>query len=137
VAAYPPELGRAMVVAHLSFFPLWAVQPRMTDRDAVLWRYQALVEAGENLLGVLAGLNGLYYSTFQFKRLGRFCERMRHAPPDLSRRLDGLFGPDPDATAVELEALVAETLALVEALLPEVDTSAARRSLGRRARPWT
>jgi hypothetical protein len=137
LAAYPEGLARAMVEHHLRFFPLWEVQARVAARDATLWTHQVLVESGQNILGVLAGLNRLYYSTFQFKRARKFIAGMRVAPENLADRLDGLFRVD-DATAVaELERLVGETVGLVEQHMPEVDTSAVRRRLGARERPWT
>jgi hypothetical protein len=46
------------------------------------------------------------------------------------------LGSDPSAAAAEPEALVAETVALVEAHLPDVDVTDAKRSLGERQTPW-
>lgn len=139
-AAYPDGLARAMVAHYLTFFPFWLVQDRLASRNTGLWLYQALAEASLNLLGVLAGLNRVYYSTFQFKRLGAFAARLRIAPERLADRLDALFVTavaDPAGAAIEVERMVAETVVLVEAHRPEVDTAAVRAQLGRRERPWT
>lgn len=136
LAAYPPALAEAMVKNHLAFFPLWGLEPHFRTRDATVWYYQILVEAAQNLVGVLAGLNRLYFTTFQFKRMGRFLQQMEIAPPDLATRLERLFHSNqPDAPA-ELEALVAETIALVETYMPTVDTTKAKRRLGWRQQPW-
>lgn len=135
-ADYPDPLARAMVEQYLTFFPLWQVHERLATRDAMLWEHQILVEASQNILGVLAGVNRLYYSTFQFKRLRRFVGRMRHAPERLADRLAGLFTLARADAAAELERLVSETVALVETHLSEIDTRQVRASLGRRQRPW-
>ena len=94
-------------------------------------------ESSLNLLGMLAGLNWLYYSRFQFKRLRRFVATMDLAPLNLADRLDGLFTLDPVAAGAALERLVKETVALVEAHMPTADTNPARRYLDNRHRPWT
>ncbi|MDP9366392.1 MAG: hypothetical protein M3Q10_19575 [Chloroflexota bacterium] len=95
-----------------------------------------LVDTSLNLLGVLAGLNRLYFSAFQFKRLRRFAGKMRLAPERLADRLDDLFALEPVAAGSELERLVDEAVTLVEAHMPTVDTAPARRHLGVRHRPW-
>lgn len=136
IRAYPPALAEAMVKRHLAFFPIWGLAPHFRTRDATIWYYQILVEAAHNLMGVLAGLNRLYFTTFQFKRMGRFVAQMEIAPPDMAARLDAVFlGAQRDALA-ELEALVAETVALVEIHMPAVDTTRAKRRIGWRQQPW-
>jgi hypothetical protein len=136
VAEYPDALAQAMVEQHLHFFPLWGVQQHLAERDATLFYYQVLVEAAQNLLGVLSGLNRLYYSTFQFKRMRRFVEQMSIAPKNVADRIESLFHAAPDAAAVRLEALVQKTLDLVDIHMPQVDTSLAKRRLGWRKQPW-
>jgi hypothetical protein len=84
---------------------------------------------------VLAGLNRVYFSTFQFKRMHAFAARLAIAPPDLADRLERLFDR-PHWAGASLEALTAETIALVERELPDVDTTKGRRWLGRRPEPW-
>jgi hypothetical protein len=135
-AAYPEALRVKMVEEHLVFFPLWYLGERMAVRDATLWTQQALLEAAQNILGVLAGLNRLYYTTFQFKRMRSFIGKMQHAPPDLGERLESLFRLEPQAAAAQLESLVRETLDLVETHMPQVDTARARRRLGQRLEAW-
>jgi hypothetical protein len=136
LAEYPDALAREMVTRHLSFFPLWGLQGRLGPRDASIWRFQALVEAAFNLLAVLAGLNRLYFTSFQFKRMRSFVEKMRVAPPDLANRIDHLFTAESAEAAAELERLVQETMELVEQQMPDVDTSRARKRLGWRQPAW-
>ncbi len=136
-AAYPDGLAMATVEHYLQFFPLWLAAERWESRDATIFYHQMLVETSLNLLGVLAGLNRLYYSTFQFKRLHQFVGKMRLAPERLADRLDTLFALDPVDAGTALERLVGETVTLVEAHMPTVDTTHARRHIGVRHRPWS
>ncbi len=136
VTNYPDALAQAMVEQYLQFFPLWGSQKHLAERDATLFYYQILVESAQNLLGVLSGLNRLYYSTFQFKRMGYFIEQMSIAPTNLTSRLESLFSAEPDVAANQIEQLVQETLDLVDTYMPQVDTSSVRRRVGWRKQPW-
>jgi hypothetical protein len=139
-AVYPEGLARATVARHLRFLPVWRAPEMFAARDAALFFHQSVVEACLNVLGVLAGLNRRYYSAFQLKRLRKLVDGLPLAPPDVAARIERVLAATaarPEVAAAELEALVGETVALVEAHLPEVDTSAVRRDLGRRSPPWT
>ncbi|MEZ4869729.1 MAG: hypothetical protein R3C14_50855 [Caldilineaceae bacterium] len=136
LADYPDALAEAMVQKHLAFFPVWGLEPHFRTRDATVWYYQILVETAQNLVGVLAGLNRLYFTTFQFKRMHRFLDQMEIAPPNLAARLEGLFTSDQPTALAELEQLVAETVTLVETYMPLLDTTKAKRRLGWRQQAW-
>ncbi len=136
VANYPDGLAQRMVEKHLQFFAVWGMQEKLVRRDTTLWYYQILVELTQHLLGVLSGLNRLYYSTFQFKRMSRFIEQMKIAPDNLAMRLEGVFHQPPSIAVLQVEALVQETIALVEIHMPQVDTASAKRKLGWRQQPW-
>lgn len=131
-ADFPQALRLAMVNRYLRFFPAWGVQSQFTTRDASVWYHQMLAENVSHLVGVLSGLNSVYYTPFQFKRMARHVAQLTVAPERLGPRLEGLFHAPAERALPELERLVAETLTLVEAQLPEVDTAAARRRIG-----WT
>jgi hypothetical protein len=135
-ADYPDALAHASVTHHLHFFPLWLIGERWQTRDATIFFYQTLVETSLNLLAVLAGLNRRYFSSFQFKRLHRFAADLPLAPADLANRLDVLYTLDPVAAGLAMERLVEEMLTLVEAHMPDIDTTPAHRHLGRRPQPW-
>ena len=136
VANYPDELAQKMVEHYLNFFAIWGMQERFARRDATLWYYQILVESAQNLLGVLSGLNRLYYSTFQFKQMSRFIAQMEIAPENFAARLESLFHQEISVVVNQLEALVRETVELVETHMPQVDTLSARKRLGWRQQPW-
>ena len=136
IAHYPEPMRRAMVQRYWKFFPLWYGSAAMVKRDADLWWLDMLLEAAFNLLGVLAGLNRLYFTRFQFKGARAYVARMNLAPERFADRLESLFDLNPEAAAAELESLVEETRALVEAELPGFDLGM-RFPPGTRQQPWS
>lgn len=85
---------------------------------------------------MLAGINRLYFTTFQFKRMHYFIDQMTIKPDHLAGRLEGLFERDMGEAVPEIENLIRETIALVEAHMPHLDTTAAKARLGWRQQPW-
>lgn len=137
IREYPDALARAVVEKHLAFFPVWYMQFYLAPRDASLWIVQSIVDAAHNILAVLAGINRLYYSAFQFKRMKKFISKLSVRPERLYERIElALYAPLPEAAGV-LESLVQDVVSLVEHYMPEVDTSTVRRRLGGRSKPWT
>lgn len=136
IGAYPDELGEKMVRHHLQFFPVWGLQQHFESRDASLWYYKILVESCEHIVAILAGLNKLYFTTFQFKRQHYFIEQMSIKPARLAERIDALFQNDIATAAEQLEQLVIETIALVEHEMPQIDTVGAKRRIGWRQPAW-
>ena len=80
-----------------------------------------LVQSAYSIVGVLAALNRVYFSTVEFKRAGKFLAQLDVSPPDLPDRLELLFAGDERASTDELERLVAETQALVAERFPDLD----------------
>lgn len=136
ISAYPEGLARAMVEKRLQLFPVWYVQDTLAARDATLWHYQILSESAYQLLGILAGLNRLYFTTFQFKKMRRFVDQMRCKPESLADRLDALFTQAPPQAIGSLETLVREVMELVRREMPGVDVGAVTKRIGQRRPPW-
>ena len=140
-ATYTEPLQRAMIEKHWRFFPWWYFAERLGARDATIWRYDVLVQSAYNIVGVVAALNGLYFSTFEFKRASKFLSRLEVAPPNLAARLNTLFHSDARESTAELERLVAETQALIARRFPDLDLSLAWGGKptppGAREAPWT
>lgn len=130
LAAFPPELGRAMVAHFLATPTPWRAISQLVHRDTSLWCRDLQVDAVYRLLGVLAGLNGRYYTRFQVKRVSKLANSFTIAPPQLAQRIDAILG-GPVVPGFELlHALEGDVLALVSEHLPDVDVKAA---LARRA----
>jgi nucleotidyltransferase-like protein len=120
-ATLTDELQRALIEKRWKFFPWWYFQERLRARDTTVWRYDVLVQSVYGMVGVLAALNRLYFSTFEFKRASRFLSRLQVAPPNLAARLNALFEADEPASTADLERLVGEVGALVAARFPDID----------------
>ena len=133
---YPDGLARAMVERWLKFFPVWYVQDALDVRDATVWHFQIRAETAYNLIGILAGLNRQYFTTFQFKKMRRFLDQMPIKPERLADRLEDVFRQSPSGAAASLELLVREVVALVRSEMPEVDVSAPTRRIGGRRPCW-
>lgn len=139
-AAYTEELQRATIEKRWKFFPWWYFQERLRTRDATAWRHDMLAQSVYAIVGTLAALNLVYFSTLEFKRAGKFLSGLEVAPPDLAARLDLLFEPDELRSTAELERLVAETQALVAERFPDLDLALERAGKstnpGERETPW-
>lgn len=122
-AAYTERLQRAMIEKHWQFFPWWHYQDKLTLRDTTVWRYDVLVQSAYNLVGVVAALNRVYFSTFEFKRVHKFIAGFEVAPANLAERLDALFVADTREATAYLERLVAQTQALVQERFPDIDSA--------------
>lgn len=136
IADYPDGLQQAMVTHHLQFFPVWSMPHLADSRDATLWLQQTRLESAFNILGVLAGLNRRYFSTFQFKKMRGFLEPMTVLPPRCADRIEDVVVLPAVPAGEALESLVRDVVLLVEEVLPGVDVSQARRRLGYRRPAW-
>jgi hypothetical protein len=127
VRDFPEGLGRAMATYWLGQATPWRAIAQLVHRDGVVWARELQVQTAYRLLGALAGLNGRYFTTFQFKRMGRFVQGLPRRPPAFGERLEAVLMSPPAAGFRELHALEAAVTALVAARWPDLDLSAARR----------
>jgi len=123
-AAYPESLRRREVERNLGIFPIWRIDDHLAARDAELFRRQMLVEGAFRVVAVLAAINRMYFSTFQFKRAGAFFEQLAIKPERLAERIDVVANADPSTAADELRRLVDETRSIVKAEMPDMDVDA-------------
>ncbi len=126
IATYPESLRRSMVERHLRITPSWIFDGMGRERGDLIVYYEYVLATMRNVVGVLAGLNRVYVAPDKLKRVGAVVGRMELTPPDAAVRLDRLLDLPREQVKDELDDLVARTLDLVEAHLPEVDTSRAR-----------
>ncbi len=140
-AAYTEELQRTTIEKRWTFFPWWYFEERLRARDATAWRYDVLVQSTYAIVGVLAALNRLYFSTFEFKRASKCISRLEVAPANLAVRLNTLFDSDERQSTAELERLVGETQTLVAERFPDIDLAlqwgGKPTPPGERESPWT
>jgi len=133
---YPEPFRREMIVRHWNFFPLWYYGEAMARRDSELWRLDVLLEGAFNLLGVLAGLNRLYFARFELKRTRDLAAKMELAPPSLADRIEALFRLSPHEAAQSFGVLVEETRQLVAHELPDLELPLPFPP-GTRQQPWS
>ncbi len=136
ISPYPEPFAEAMVKHYLQFFPVWSVSERVLTRDATVWFYQTLVQSAQNILGVLAGLNRVYYSTFQFKRMGLFIEQLTIQPKNLQSRIEALFHDEPEKVICNLKNIVQETVTLVNRYMPQIETTTIQQILEKEQKAW-
>jgi hypothetical protein len=120
---YPEQFREEMIRRHWDFFPLWYYGEAMALRDSELWRLDVLLDGAFNLLGVLAGLNRLYFARFELKRMRDLIAKMEVAPPALADRIEALFRLSPEESAQSFGTLVEETRQLVSRELPDLQVS--------------
>lgn len=125
LAAFPPELGLAMVRHALATPMPWRIVPQLLQRDAGLWLRELQVDACYRLLLALCGLNRRYFTRFQVKRVGRLASLLPLAPPQLAARIDTLLAAPHEAAFSQLYLLEGDVLALLAEHLPQVDLQAA------------
>jgi hypothetical protein len=126
VREYPDALRRAMVERHLTFYPSWIYDSMGRERGDLVVFYEYVLGTMRNVVGVLAGLNGVYVAPDKLKRVGAVVSRMELTPPDAARRLDAILALPREQVKPELDDLVGATLDLVDEHLPEVGTAKAR-----------
>ena len=126
LVVFPPALGRAMAAHFISRVTPWRAVSQLLHRDATLWCRELQVAACYKLIGALAGLNGQYFTTFQFKRMTRFAAKLERAPADFAMRIERLLRADPVGAFSELHALEGEVIDLLTARWPDLDLAAVR-----------
>lgn len=128
VTCFPDALAEAMVTQHLQFRSLWVLSIYGVRRNDLLFTQEQLLDVAKRVIGVLSGLNRIYYPAMsaEFKGMENLIERMTIAPENLAFRLKSLFGEAPDRSVALARELIEEVFALVEKHMPEIDTATAR-----------
>jgi len=128
LAEMPSELARAKVKHVLDARPIrWRAARQIQYRDAPLWAREIQVEGCYALLLALAGLNRVWFTRFQMKRMRRFVARLAIAPEQLADRIESLLGAPHEEAFATLHALEGDVLDLVAKYMPETDLTSARR----------
>lgn len=130
IARYPQPLAEAMARAHLFFYPAWVPRRLALARGELPGLYDLLCGMVRNLLALLAAANRVYFATApELKWTEATLAAMAKTPPATYTRLGAVLATPNDETLADFYGLIEETLALVEAELPAVDTSRTREIL--------
>jgi hypothetical protein len=132
-SAYPVGLQRAMLEENLGFERFWYAAEMLAARGDLLALYEIFLETARQLVGALLGLNRMYVPAPGYlKSVEETIGLMTIKPADLSVRLKRLFRVEPPAAVEALQALINETVELVEGHFPGFDTAAHRPNFSRR-----
>ena len=130
IARYPQPLAEAMARAHLFFYPAWVPRRLALARGELPGLYDLLCGMVRNLLALIAAANRVYFATApELKWTEATLAAMAKTPPATYTRLGAVLATPNDETLADFYGLIEETLALVEAELPAVDTSRTREIL--------
>lgn len=127
IARHPDALAKHMVQTNLFFYPPWVIEKQGLARDDRYAFYDILGEQIRHLLAVWAGLSRRYFAKEKIKRLRATADRMIVKPVGAGARLEALYLMPREDVSAALGELVRETLDLVDAERPDVDTARARR----------
>jgi predicted nucleotidyltransferase len=128
-AQYPREAAAQVVRDLLPEFHLGYLEV-LIRRDALPAFYAQVVRLQQVIFLTLLALNRAYFPTYKW--MLPVLEKLETKPDDVIARFrQALTGPT-EETAADMQALVEETLRLVETHLPEVDTTSARQRMAYR-----
>lgn len=133
-ANYPDGLRLAVVRRHAQIDHFWRTEMWLARGENLMMLYQSFVQAHQQMLHVLLGLNKVYY--FGFKWLDVVAGRLKMKPPDLLRRLRRAYQVNPAEGAREVSAIVEEVYDLIEKELPEIDAERLRAVFRYRRPQW-
>lgn len=133
---YPESLGLAMIREHMQFFPIWSYWDALKTRDGEIWLMATLVDSVHNLLGVLSGMNRVYFTPFQLKHTADLLAQLQIGPSDLQPRIQKVLYGEIEPGLEELRALITETRDLLAEHFPQMDLTPLDKSLGRSWKPW-
>lgn len=135
-ALFPDELSHAIISEHMHVPDAWFDAGKIADRDEWLTYYDLVCTMERTLLRVLLGLNRLYLPEPRLKWTENLIADMRIKPHQLAPRLRDVFEHEPRAGVALLQTLWEETLDLVDAHFPNIDTAYARLRLRHRRATW-
>ena len=133
ISAYPVELARRFLDTYLPHFHLRHLN-LAAQRDNPTAYYHTLTDIQCSLFLVLLALNKTYFPTFRW--LYPTLERLPIAPTQGAARLRQMFQEPPPAAARQLRNVLTETLALVEAHYPDLDTASVHDGLDQDAHAY-
>lgn len=123
---WPEGLAENVVKRHLRFYHRGVLLHQGLERGDLVFFYDGICRMLKNLLGVLAGLNHVYYSPEEPRWVEYYLTQMSVKPIDMFARVRSIFDSDrPDATQI-LEALIDDVFDLVAEHMPELDASLSR-----------
>ena len=107
-----------------------------SDIDMLIYYDELPPNMEKSLLGVLFALNHIYNPN-EWKRMDWWLGKLTIAPEQLSARLKSVLLSEPTPGLHAFGKLASETLDLVDAHMPQVDTKPVREELRYQQEAWT
>jgi hypothetical protein len=124
---YPEELAKRMVKQHLRFYVRGCLLNQGFQRDDLLFYYDGLCLMFKNVIGILAGINRVYFSLDEPRWISYELERMPIRPANTWERMRrALQSPGPEAIDI-LEGLINDVMDLVDEHMPDMNVAEIRR----------
>jgi hypothetical protein len=134
IQAYPRELALRFLQTYIAHFHLRQLN-LAAHRDNPTAFYHTLSDIHCSLFLVLLALNKSYFPTFKW--IYPALQRMPRTPLQIAQRLRSMFDEPPMQAAAQLRAVLTETLDMVEAAYPDLDTTYARYGLDQEPQVFT
>lgn len=128
LAEFPEGFDEVLVRHNLRFPPRAVLQGMGVERRDYGFVYELVLAAEQSLLGLLCGLNRVY-PPGKIKGIAHTVSEMTVKPARAAERLLAIWTLPPAEAVLQLEDLFLETLDLVDAQMPQVDTRPARERL--------
>jgi len=135
IATYPEELGRRMIKQNFRFFVHGSLVNQGYKRDDLLFFHDGLCLTLKKMLGILAGLNRIYFSTDDPRWIAYELERMPIKPKDAWKRMKAVLESDGEKAVGILDGLVDDMMDLVEKHVPGIDLTKMRRGIEKGVMP--
>jgi hypothetical protein len=120
---YPNVLVHTVITRYVEdeAFHGWYGRRMLAARDDCIMLYDICCRVEKCIVGMLLGLNRIYLANPAFKWMDATIAQMALAPADLSARLKHVFHCTPVESVAMLEALLDETVALLETHVASLD----------------
>ena len=116
---YPDGLALNVIRAHRRFFVGGCLEYQGWARAEELFYWDAVTATLKNLLGMLAGLNHVYYSPGEPRWYKEFLDKLDILPAGMTGRMDHILHHPGPSALVELRQLLLDTLELVRQNYPQ------------------
>jgi hypothetical protein len=127
LSVYPEGLARKMVEANLRLYVKGCLMNQGWKRGERLFFFDGLCTMFRRILGILAGVNRVYYTFDEPRWVEQELHRMPLAPADLWSRMKRALEAGGEEADMILEQLIGETVELVREHVPEADISRLER----------
>jgi hypothetical protein len=135
LSEWPEGLAQNVVKRHLRFYHRGVLLHQGLERGDLIFFYDGISRMLRNLLGILAGLNRVYYSPEEPRWVAHYLDNMPVKPHDAWDRITSIFEVKGPESALILEKLIDDVFDLVARHMPEVDIAQSRHRFNLTVRP--